>query len=249
VKVSTLLRRKTKITPLLDDAEIQALKLELIRLQQIIFHTKKRAVIVLEGFDAAGKGTCIRHLTQGLDPRSIRVVPIGAPTSEEREQHYLQRFWKALPQKGNITVFDRSWYGRVLVEKVEALAAPKRLQAAYEEINQFEAMLRADDFVVIKFFLVVSKDEQLKRFKARLADPFKQWKLTDEDIRNRRKWKAYVSAADEMIKRCPGWTLVPSDSKAYARICLLQQTVKELRCYAPLARDWKPSKLKLPKGI
>ncbi len=208
--------------------EMEALKLLMLRYQQAAFATGKRVVIVLEGFDAAGKGTCIRHLTETLDPRSCLVVPIGAPTKEEKGQHYLQRFWKKLPDAGNMVVFDRSWYGRVLVEKVEEFATPKRLKEAYAEINQFEKMLKADGVILVKIFLVVSKDEQLKRFKSRLEDPYKTWKITEEDIRNRKKWDQYVKASDEMVRRCPGWSIIASDDKPFARLQTLRTVTKAL---------------------
>lgn len=208
--------------------EMEALKLLMLRYQQAAFATGKRVVIVFEGFDAAGKGTCIRHLTETLDPRSCLVVPIGAPTKEEKGQHYLQRFWKKLPDAGNMVVFDRSWYGRVLVEKVEGYATPKRIKEAYAEINQFEKMLKADGIILIKIFLVVSKDEQLKRFKSRLEDPYKTWKITEEDIRNRKKWDEYVKTSDEMIKKCPTWNVIPSDDKPFARLATLRIVTKAL---------------------
>lgn len=208
--------------------EMEALKLLMLRFQQAAFATGKRVVIVFEGFDAAGKGTCIRHLTETLDPRSALVVPIGAPSNVEKGQHYLQRFWKKLPDAGNIVVFDRSWYGRVLVEKVEGFASPKRIKEAYGEINQFEKMLKADGIILIKIFLVVSKDEQLKRFKARLEDPYKTWKITEEDIRNRKKWDQYVKASDEMVRKCPGWSIIASDDKPYARLLTLRVVTKAL---------------------
>lgn len=221
---------------------LEDLKHEMAQLQQVAWMTGKRAVIVFEGFDAAGKGTCIRHLTELLDPRSCRVVPIGAPTAQEAGQHYLQRFWKHLPSKGEIVVFDRSWYGRVLVEKVEKLAPPNRLKGAYQEINQFERMLADDGIVLLKIFLVVSKKEQLKRFKDRLEDPFKRWKITSEDVRNRKKWNAYVLCADEMIRRCPEWTVIASDDKKHARVTAVAAAVRQLR---PWMDDFNPRARKL----
>ena len=209
-------------------AAIEELKLEMLRIQQAAYLSGQRIVIVFEGFDAAGKGSCIRHLTETLDPRSSHVVPIGAPIHDEVGQHYLQRFWSRLPKPGHIVVFDRSWYGRVLVEKVEKLTPKTRIAAAYTEINQFEKMLKDDGIIVIKFFLVVSKDEQLERFKERLENPLKGWKITEDDIRNRKNWNAYVKASDEMVKKCPGWVVVASDHKPYARFQVLSTVTKKL---------------------
>lgn len=220
---------------------LEDLKVEMSHLQQVAWITGKRAVIVFEGFDAAGKGTCIRHLTELLDPRGCQVVPVGAPTKEEAAQHYLQRFWKHLPGRGKIVVFDRSWYGRVLVEKVEKLAPAQRLEEAYHEIKVFEKLLEDDGIVIIKVFLVVSKKEQLKRFKDRLEDPFKHWKITEEDVRNRRKWNLYVKCADEMIQKCPGWAVIPSDDKKFARTAVLKTAVK---CLRPWMKGFKPKATK-----
>ena len=221
--------------------ELEELKQELAHLQQVAWVNGKRAVIVMEGFDAAGKGTCIRHLTELLDPRSATVIPIGTPTEEQLGQHYLQRFWQHLPNKGQIAIFDRSWYGRVLVEKVEKLTNKPRLEQAYSEINTFEKMLTDDGIIVIKIFLVVSKAEQLKRFKDRLEDPFKNWKITAEDIRNSKRWNDYVKCSDEMIKRCPKWQVIASDDKKYARLEVMTQVLKKLR---PWMKDFNPRKQK-----
>ncbi|MBY0518511.1 MAG: hypothetical protein K2P81_16485 [Bacteriovoracaceae bacterium] len=219
---------------------MEDLKLLMLRYQQAAFIAQKRVVIALEGFDAAGKGTCIRHLTETLDPRSCLVVPIGKPTPVEAGQHYLQRFWKFLPEAGNMVVFDRSWYGRVLVEKVENLASESRIKEAYVEINQFEQMMKDDGILFVKIFLSVSKDEQLKRFKDRLEDPFKNWKITEEDVRNRRKWDAYTKASSVMFKKCPGWHIVDSNDKAKARLEVLKIVTKEL---APL-KAYFPKKMR-----
>jgi polyphosphate kinase 2 (PPK2 family) len=230
MNVSKTLKKKA---PRLKDekfakARMEPLKMLMLRFQQAAFVTGQRVVIIFEGFDAAGKGTCIRHLTESLDPRSHTVVPIGKPSERELGQHYLQRFWKKLPDKGHIVVFDRSWYGRVLVEKVEGYATPKRIKEAYSEINQFEKMLRNDGIILVKIVLVVSKKEQMARFKARLEDPFKSWKITDEDVRNRKRWDDYVKASDQMIENCPGWYVIASDDKPYARLKVLQAVTQEL---------------------
>jgi polyphosphate kinase 2 (PPK2 family) len=193
----------------------------MLRAQQGLWHGKKRAVIVFEGFDAAGKGGAIRRLTEDIDPRGVRVHPIGPPTEIELGEHYLQRFWEKLPSPGTIAIFDRSWYGRVLVEKVEKLTPAPRIKEAYREIREFETDLLDDGIELIKFFLAIDKDEQLKRFEDRLKDPYKQWKLTDSDVEARSKWNDYVEAADLMFEkthtsRAP-WYLVPANDKHYTR--------------------------------
>lgn len=229
MNISQTLKRKKVLKPTKKQIDLaQELKVQMLRIQQAAYLSGQRIVILFEGFDAAGKGSSIRHLTESLDPRSSHVVPIGAPDADEKGQHYLQRFWSRLPKAGHIVVFDRSWYGRVLVERVEKLTPKKRLAQAYTEINQFEKMLKDDGIILIKFFLVVSKDEQLERFKERLNNPLKGWKITDDDIRNRKKWSAYVKASDEMVKRCHGWQVIPSDSKPYARFKVLKHTCDTL---------------------
>lgn len=197
------------------------LQLKMLRIQQGVFHKKERVVIIFEGFDAAGKGGAIRKITELLDPRSVKVIPIGAPTADEQGKHWLYRFWANLPSPGTITIFDRSWYGRVLVEKVDKLTDPARLENAYDEINEFEAQLQNDGITVIKIFLAITKDEQLKRFEDRINDPYKQWKISMDDINARQKWTQYVKAVDEFLARtstrsCP-WTLIQANSKRLAR--------------------------------
>lgn len=209
-------------------SKMKELKLLMLRYQQATYIAGKRIVIVFEGFDAAGKGSCIRHLTEALDPRSSHVIPVGAPSEEEKGQHFLQRFWRDLPSRGHLVVFDRSWYGRVLVEKVEKLAPRGRVEEAYAEINQFEKMLKADGIILVKIFLAVSKKEQLERFKERLGNPMKGWKITQEDVRNRKNWSKYVKATDIMLDRCPGWHVISSDSKPYARLKVLSAVTKSL---------------------
>lgn len=198
------------------------LQLNMLRIQQGIFHKKERVVIMLEGFDAAGKGGAIRKLTEGLDPRSFRVIPIGPPSDEEKGKHWLYRFWMNLPEAGSIVIFDRSWYGRVLVEKVDKLTSEEKLKTAYDEINQFEAQLQNDGITLIKIFLAVTKDEQLKRFEDRLSDPYKQWKISMADIEARKKWDKYVEAMDIILKKSnpksAPWHVIPANSKNYARL-------------------------------
>ncbi len=193
---------------------------------------KRSLVLVFEGNDAAGKGGAIRRITGALDARSYRVVPIGAPTEEEREQPYLWRFWRHVPGHGRVTVFDRSWYGRVLVERVEGLCAEADWMRAYSEINDFEDQLVRHGAVVVKFWLSISKDEQYRRFKEREETRFKNFKITDEDWRNREKWDAYETAVCQMVDRTSTevapWTLVEAEDKNFARIKVLKTVVKRL---------------------
>src|SRR3954454_11996492 len=187
------------------------------RVQQAYLGTKHRAIIVLEGWDTPGKGVVLRRLGWALDPRSFKVHAIAAPTSREKSLHYLQRFWERLPEHGQIVVFDRSWYGRVLVERVEAYATPKEWRRAYDEIKDFERMLLEDSTRLVKIFLHITPEEQARRFRARLTDPLKRWKLSYEDFRNRSRWQDYEAAIEEMaertsIGRAP-WHLVPANNK------------------------------------
>ena len=189
-------------------------------------------VLAFEGWDAAGKGGAIRRVTQALDPRLYRVVGVAAPTDEERAQHYLWRFWRHLPRAGCAALFDRTWYGRVLVERVEGLARPDEWGRAFGEINAFEEQLTAHGTVLCKFWLHLSPAEQLRRFKERQRVDFKRYKITDEDWRNRDKWADYHRAVDDMIARCSTefapWTLVAGDNKKFARIQILKTVVQRL---------------------
>ena len=204
------------------DQLIKSLQLRMLRIQQGIWHSKRRAIVVFEGFDASGKGGTIRRLTEALDPRSFRVYPIGPPTPSEQGRHYLYRFWINLPEPGMIAFFDRSWYGRVLVERVEKLTPKDRWKDAYAEINEFEAMLVRDGIDLVKVFLAIHPLEQFKRFEARLRDPYKQWKLSKDDVEGHNRWDEYVTAADELLRRTnrksSPWHLIPADSKDYARL-------------------------------
>ncbi|MGF9978818.1 polyphosphate kinase [Viridibacillus arvi] len=209
--------------------ELKKLQLELLNIQQFLFNHNIGLVLAFEGMDAAGKGGAIKRLTQRLDPRGYIVHPIAAPQPFELKYHYLHRFWTRLPYKGQIGIFDRSWYGRVLVERIEGFAEQEEWQRAYEEINQFEKLLTDDNYIVAKFWIQVSKEEQLNRFKERQEDPYKKWKLTDEDWRNRDKWPLYVEAANEMFKKTDKphapWILISGDDKKYARIQVLKQVI------------------------
>jgi AMP-polyphosphate phosphotransferase len=182
--------------------------------------------VVFEGWDASGKGGAIRRLVERLDPRHVRVVQYAAPTYDEKRHHWLSRFWPALPGWGGMAVLDRSWYGRVLVERVEGFASKDEWRRAYEEIDAFERMLVDGGAILIKFWLHISSKEQLERFEARERDPLKRWKLTDEDWRNRKKRKAYKRAIDDMVERTSTewapWHLVEADSKRFARVKVVE---------------------------
>lgn len=184
------------------------------------------SVMVFEGWDAAGKGSAIRRVTAALDPRLYHVIPIGVPTDEEKAHHYLWRFWRHLPRAGRMSLFDRSWYGRVLVERVERFATDEEWQRSYVEINDFEEQLAQHHIVISKFWLHISQEEQLKRFKAREADPARRFKITPEDWRNRKKWDAYKEAVNDMVAHTSTglapWTLVAGDDKLFARIQILK---------------------------
>jgi AMP-polyphosphate phosphotransferase len=190
------------------------------------------AAIIFEGPDAAGKGGAIRRITGALDARQYQGIPIAAPTEEERAQPYLWRFWRHLPRRGRFTIYDRSWYGRVLVERVEGFCAEVDWMRAYSEINDFEKQLVLNGTVVAKFWLQIDKDEQLKRFKLREKTSFKRFKITAEDWRNREKWDTYQIAAEDMIQRTSTslapWTLVESNDKFYARIKVLKTLVQRI---------------------
>lgn len=213
--------------------DLKKLQLKMLRIQQGVWHCKERVIIAFEGVDAAGKGGAIRRMTENLDPRGYSVHPIGAPLPAEQEKHYLYRFWTRLPAKGTIAIFDRTWYGRVLVERVEKLISKKEWQRAYDEINHFEKLLVDDGVLIIKIYLKISKKEQLKRFEDRINDPYKQWKITEEDIRNRSKWNDYVKATDDMFrhtntKKCP-WHVVETDDKDEAREQIMKIITRELK--------------------
>ncbi len=194
--------------------------------------SKTGVVVVFEGSDAAGKGGAIRRITGALDARFYRVVPIAAPTEEERAQPYLWRFWRHLPRRGRFAIFDRSWYGRVLVERVEGFCTESDFMRAYGEINDFEEQLTNHHLTVVKFWLQISKDEQMKRFKEREETGFKRFKITAEDFRNREKWEHYETAVCDMIDRTSTqispWTLVPANDKRFARVKILETLTERI---------------------
>jgi polyphosphate:AMP phosphotransferase len=218
------LSKKVKKSDYEDDLEKYKGKLNLLTRHDDF--KKLSIVVVFEGNDAAGKGGSIRRITQGLDARQYRVIPVAAPTEEERAQPYLWRFWRNIPRKGRFAIFDRSWYGRVLVERVEGYCPRADWMRAYGEINDFEEQLVRNKTVVVKFWLAISQEEQLKRFKAREKVSFKRFKITDDDWRNRDKWGEYELAVCDMIDRTSteiaAWTLVEANDKNYARIKVLK---------------------------
>jgi AMP-polyphosphate phosphotransferase len=199
---------------------------ELNRLGRKLQKRKRGAVFLFEGWDAAGKGGAIRRITQALDARQYRVIPTSAPSSEERAYHYLWRFWRDVPRIGRITIYDRSWYGRVLVERVESFARPAEWQRAYREINEFEEQLAGGRLTLVKFWLHIGKDEQLRRFNVRAAEPWKQYKLTPDDFRNRERSDDYEVAVNDMLGNTDTeyapWTLVEAEDKHFARIKVLE---------------------------
>lgn len=208
------------------EKQVERYQERLARLVREPKFTRRGAILVFEGNDAAGKGGAIRRVTGALDAREYLIRPIAAPTEEERAQPYLWRFWRHIPLKGRLLIFDRSWYGRVLVERVEGFAAEADWMRAYEEINDFEAQLAGADYVLIKFWLSISKQEQLKRFRARETVRFKRFKITPEDWRNRKKWDQYHQAVCDMVDRTSTdiapWTLVEANDKYFARIRVLE---------------------------
>jgi polyphosphate:AMP phosphotransferase len=213
----------------------QALKTYQGRLHRLAWqaHEKKRSCIVMfEGWDAAGKGGCIRRMTQAMDARLYRVISTAAPTDEERAHHYLWRFWRHIPRAGYFTFYDRSWYGRVLVERVEGFARENEWRRAYLEINNFEEMLVNHGIVVVKFWLHISAEEQLRRFEERQVVPYKQHKITEEDWRNRDKWDPYRYAVNDMVARTSThfapWNLIAGDDKRFARVDVLKTVCERL---------------------
>jgi len=212
--------------------ELEKYQGRLYRLQQKAQAKGISTIMVFEGSDAAGKGGAIRRITAALDARSYQVIPIAAPTDEERAQHYLWRFWRHLSRSGRVTIFDRSWYGRVLVERVEGFASEQEWKRAYSEINDFEEQLVEHGTVLVKYWVHITKDEQLRRFKAREKERYKQWKLTDEDWRNRAKWGDYERAVNDMVERTSTrlapWTLVEGNDKYFARLKVIKTACENL---------------------
>jgi polyphosphate kinase 2 (PPK2 family) len=195
-----------------------------------VYLQRRPVVLVFEGWDAAGKGGAIKRITERLDPRGYVVYPISAPTGEDKTRHYLYRFWRRLPERGQVAIFDRSWYGRVLVERVEGFAREDEWRRAYAEINSFERQLSDWGAIVVKFWVQISRQEQLKRFEERQKSGYKAWKLTEEDWRNRDKWGQYEEAVEEMLvrtsTRTAPWTLIAGNDKYLARVEVLSTLVR-----------------------
>ena len=214
-------------------SRLEEVRLGLLALQQRAHEKHERAIFLFEGWDASGKGGAIKRVTACLDPRGFQVHAIGAPKPEEQGRHYLYRFFQRLPAPGQWTIFDRSWYGRVLVERVEKLADKDAWKRAYEEIKFFERMLTDDGCKLVKIFLHIDEKEQLERFRAREKDPHKRWKITDEDWRNRKHWKRYEEAIDDMFahtttEHAP-WHVIAGNYKWYARVRTGEILIDSLR--------------------
>ncbi|MBD5147136.1 MAG: polyphosphate:AMP phosphotransferase [Ruminococcus sp.] len=215
--------------------ELKKNQKELARLHGKIYKKKIPVILLFEGWDAAGKGGAIKRVSYALDPRGYEAVPIAAPDKRELNHHYLWRFWNNLPKSGHITIFDRSWYGRVMVERLEGFTSPERCAMAYREINEFEEELVREGIIVLKFWMQIDKDEQLRRFTDRQNTPEKQWKITDEDWRNREKWDEYETAIDEMLlktstKNAP-WNIIEANNKLYARIKVMNIIIDSITEY------------------
>jgi AMP-polyphosphate phosphotransferase len=212
----------------LDAAQLRLLHLRLVLGGQVADHRIGPPLcVVFEGWDASGKGGAIKRLVQPLDPRHVRVAQFAAPTYDEKRHHFLWRFWPVLPGWGGMAVLDRSWYGRVLVERVEGFATKEQWSRAYDEIVEFERTLIAEGMIMVKFWMHVSEDEQLRRFQSRADDPLRSWKLTDEDWRNREKRPRYEAAVEEMLKRTnhdqAPWHVVAGDDKKLARVTVVEK--------------------------
>lgn len=214
------------------ESRLEKLQKRLGYLHGIIYQKRIPVIIAYEGWDAAGKGGNIKRVSEALDPRGYTVNPISSPEKNELMHHYLWRFWRRLPKSGHIAIFDRTWYGRVMVERIEGFCTENEWKRAYREINEFEEELCRWGAVLIKFWVDVDKDEQLRRFKDRENTPNKRWKITDEDWHNREKWELYEAAVDEMFKKTSTktakWTVLESNDKLYARIKALEVIISEI---------------------
>ncbi len=211
-------------------------------LHAMVYREKVPVILAFEGWDAAGKGGAIRRLTSALDPRGFQVNPTSAPSPEEKSHNYLWRFWNNVPRDGHIAIFDRTWYGRVMVERVEKLTPEEDWQRAYGEMNRFERELYDWGAVILKFWLHIDADEQLRRFQNRQNTPGKQWKITDEDWRNREKWPLYEQAVDEMLQKTntewAPWIVVESNDKRYARLKVIECVIRALERHMKKNGDW-----------
>lgn len=228
-----LLDQKQILPPDEYQAKMKVLKNQIRELSFLSKEKERPVLFVFEGWDAAGKGGAIRRLTQEIDPRLFEVHNISAPNAEEIQHHYLWRFWNRIPKKGHIGILDRSYYGRVLVERVEGFASESEWSRAYEEILLFEEQLLSFGTIVIKFWLHITSEEQLLRFETRKNDPLKRWKLTEEDWRNRDKWSLYEEAANQMFQKTDApkapWFLIPANDKYFARTMILETTAQRLQ--------------------
>lgn len=211
------------------EKRLKELQLELLQLERKIIDNRVPVLVAFEGWDAAGKGGAIKRMVEMLDPRGYDAHAVAAPTADEKSCQYLRRFWLRLPRHGEIAIFDRTWYGRVLVERVEGFATKPEWQRAYDEINAFEKMIVEDGTVLVKFWMQISKEEQLRRFKDREKDPFKKWKINEDDYRNRERWDDYVVAVEEMFHKTDTewapWTIVEAECKRYGRIKVIETVV------------------------
>lgn len=215
--------------------KLKELQLQLVTYQQACFQQNKRVLLVFEGTDTAGKGGAIRRLTRYLDLRGVHVWPIGAPQAHEHGHHYLHRFWTRMPDEGQIAIFDRSWYGRVLVERVENFATDAEWQRAYKEIRDFERLFTDDGVMVLKFYFHLSKGEQKKRLISRIREPSKRWKITPADLTTRNYWDEYQDAFKDMLLNTSTsdapWFLIPADDKDHARFAVLNTVVEEFKAF------------------
>lgn len=216
-------------TPVKSKQKLHELQTMLLYYSLLLRESDKALIIVFEGLDASGKSGCIKRIVNKLDPKYYSICPISKPDEREYSHHYLWRFWTKIPEYGNIAIFDRSWYGRVLVERIEDLCTQNDWQRAYDEINEFERVLTDDKYIIVKIWLDVSDEEQLERFKKRMEDPEKRHKITDEDWRNRSKRNEYISARDEMLEKTntpyAPWNIIASDNKKNARIECLEKII------------------------
>lgn len=208
------------------------LELDLLQCQLKIKQENLKVILLFEGWDSAGKGGAIKRLTEPMDPRGYKVYSISAPTEIEKSHHYLWRFWRDLPASGEMVIYDRSWYGRVLVERIEHFAADDEWKRAYEEINNFEKMLVDDGAVLMKFFIHISKSEQEKRFNERESNPLKTYKIGKEDFRNRSRWDQYWQAYNDMFEKTSTehakWNIIEGNDKQFARIKIMKKYIKKL---------------------
>jgi AMP-polyphosphate phosphotransferase len=238
------------------DADLAALQSRLARIQAAYIIHGRSAIIAVEGWDASGKGGAIQRLTAEWDPRYFQVWPISAPNEEERVRHFLWRFWKRLPGRGEINVFDRTWYGRVLVERVEGFCSERDWKRAYDEINEFEAQQKDNGVAVVKLFMHVTQAEQDKRFRKRLDDPWKRWKTGKDDYRNRARRADYLNAYADMFERTDTrwapWRVVDANDKKAARIAVLQYAADRLEAavdMTPLDADAEVEALAREAGV